>query len=157
MTMVIRGKFVTVPCPLIAGTTFAKCNDTVLAQDVTTDKFPEYSLSMLRIGKGGGNKPVPNRSVPTNVVVVSGSEASALPGESHSDLQVSRGLTEAQVELWKAMKSPVRPGAADAAAGAVLKGLPSEPPSCNVSKDEAQFLSVATANTRCYGFQNGLP
>jgi hypothetical protein len=157
MTMAIRGKFVTVPCPLAAGTTFAKCNDTVLSMDVTTDRFPDYTLTMLRSGKGGGVKPVSNRSVPGKVVVVSGSEAEGLPGETRSEISASKGSTGDQVELWKAMKAPVGPGAAEVGAGAALEGLPPSAPACNVSDDARQILSVGTASTRCYGFQDGLP
>jgi FG-GAP repeat len=157
MTMVIRGKFVTVACPAISGTKIAKCNDTVLAEDVTTDKFPDYSLSLYRSGKGGVVTQVPNTSAPTKVVVVSGSDAGPLPGTSKSEIPESKGGTLDVAEIWREMRKPVTPGAVEFGAGATLDGLPSKPPSCNVSDDQSQYVSAGTSSTRCYGFQDGLP
>jgi hypothetical protein len=155
-TLAIRGQLRGYACDKIKESAYDGCTITVLSADVSTDDFPDFHVSVLRSGKGGGFKALPSQTIPSSVVVASGNDAGPLPGDRKSDIPPSKGHTAYMNELWKAMKGPVAPDAGAVAGGSGLSGVPKKLPDCDVSKGTL-FVTPATTYTRCFGFNDGLP
>ncbi len=155
-TMAIRGKLVKTPCAKLGRTSVDGCTITSLAQDVTTQEFPDYQLTELRSGKGGGSRALPIATVPNSVVVSSASDAGPLPGHRHVNFKESKGGVGDMQELWIAMLRPLAPAAPQVAAGATLSGTPPKDPECTITGDAAT-IAAKNPGTRCFGFPDGLP
>jgi hypothetical protein len=150
MNMVIRGSFGLRECPQVVAKSLHTCSATQLALDTTTDKFPDYSLSLTRSGK----------EVPTSSVLgvkhpqfVNSGGDTPLPGEvqMNPEIKSSKGGTLNQVEIWKDMRQPIQPGALEVAAGAVPEKFSGAFPTCGTANEPG------TSETRCYLFGDGLP
>ncbi len=154
LNVVIRGTFTTIPCPPISvfiqnPSRYRLCDDTELAMDVTTDRFPDYHLVLVRHGTA-----VSTTTVPGTVAVSAGGDAASLPDLTNSmstfpDYKV-RGGTLDMKDLALAMNF-VQPGALEAAAGATVAFVPKQPPSCSAT------YTAGTSYTRCYTWADALP
>jgi hypothetical protein len=152
LNMVIRGTFTTIPCPPINvfiqnPKKYRLCNDTELAMDVTTDRFPDYRLVMLRNGTA-----VATTTVPRTVFVSAGGDAAPLPNVTNSiaDFPGRGGGQPEMNHLWTAMKF-VQPDALEAAAGASVYFVPKAAPSCTST------YTAGTSYSRCYTWGDALP
>jgi hypothetical protein len=142
MDVVVRGKFEAVECP---GTTYSLyCNDTRLAIDASSDRFPQYKLYLSRYGT----------SIPTatdaaaKVGVVNGGDAVHLPEVSSGDVNnyTIPGTTGAEADLDRALKV-IRPNALEFANGANTSGnIPKAFPYCT------EKGGAATPSAICFTF-----
>ncbi len=142
MDVVVRGKFESVSCP---GTTYSLyCDDTRLAIDASSDRFPQYRLYLTRYGAA-----VPTATdLSTKVGVVSGGDAAHLPEVNSTDPKDYDipGTTGAEAALDRALKV-IRPNALEFANGAQTSGnIPKALPYCT------EKGLAATPSSICFTF-----